>query len=591
MSDDDKMDFDYLLHNPGEIIAEIACGYEGDINKLKLLIDAISFSGAKIVKFQIFSADERSTLGHSERDLFQKLSLTKDEWIEANNCAREKKLSVFADVYGEWSYDIAKQLNVDGYKIHSEDLLNTKFIEKVAADNKILLIGVGGAHRSEIFNIITWLNKTNLCKKIILVPGIQTFPTPVDAHSLTEIEDLIQKYSSFGIKVGFADHISGDHDGALFLPLMAISKGAIIIEKHITINRSDKWEDYQSALGKDDFKKFVNFVKNSSELNQPITTLTEYEKQYRKMFKKVPVAKRDLAVGREIKFDDIEFKKFDDYKIPLPSNYLVGKKVKVQISSGEIVSYDKLETKVGAIIVVRRQSQRFPDKALKEIVGKEAITLLIERVKRCKKLDCVILATTLDPVDDALEEIAKQQNILVYRGVRDNVALRFYNAAKKYGLEQIVRITGDDLLQDDIMIDKAIDSHLEKCCDVTITKNMPYGCEVSVFSTNTIEQIVKNVVVKKNSEYLEHFLENDRHFSSNYVESDYSFNKNIRLTLDYKSDLDVFRKIFENFYFTNPSFTLRDVLKWLDDNSDIIDINRSQKIKFKKSQLDLRIKI
>ena len=309
------------------------------------------------------------------------------------------------------------------------------------------------------------------------------------------------------------------------------------------------------------------------------------------MFKKVPVAKIDLAVGREIKFDDIEFKKFDDDKIPLPSNYLVGKKPKVQISSGEIVSYDKLETKVGAVIVVRRQSQRFPDKALKEIVGKEAITLLIERVKRCKKLDCVILATTLDPVDDVLEEIAKQQNILVYRGIRDNVALRFYNAAKKYGLEQIVRITGDDLLQDDIMIDKAIDSHLEKCCDVTVTKNMPYGCEVSVFSTNTIEQIVKNVVVKKNSEYLEHFLENDRHFSSNYVESDYSFNKNIRLTLDYKSDLDVFRKIFENFYFTNTSFTLRDVLKWLDDNPDIIDINKSQKIKFKKSQLDLRIKI
>ena len=54
MSDDDKMDFDYLLHNPGEIIAEIACGYEGDINKLKLLIDAISFSGAKIVNFKYF---------------------------------------------------------------------------------------------------------------------------------------------------------------------------------------------------------------------------------------------------------------------------------------------------------------------------------------------------------------------------------------------------------------------------------------------------------------------------------------------------------------------------------------------------------
>ena len=612
-----------ITNTMGTIIAETACGHEGDINKLKLLIDAVSFSGAKIVKFQIFEPAERVTVGHSEWDSFHKLALTKDEWVEATNYAREKKLSVFADIYGEWSHKVAKHLNVDGYKIHSEDLLNTKLIEKVATDNKILLIGVGGAHRSEIFNIITHLDKINLCKKIILMPGIQVFPTPIDAHSLTEVEDLIQKYSPFGAKIGFADHVSGDNDVAFFLPLIALSKGAFIIEKHITINRADKWIDYQSALGKDDFKKFVNFVENisnlnkpiptmsdyqsvlgkddfkkfvnfvenSSNLNKPISAMSKYEKQYRKMFKKVPVAKTDLPVGKELTYDDIVYKKFDGIKIPLASNYLIGKKTKTTISLGEVISYDKLENKIGGIIIARCKSNRLANKSLKKIVGKETITHLIERIKRCKKLDCVILATTADPSDDALEEIAKQQNILVYRGSVNNIALRFYEAAKKYDLDQIVRITGDNILRDEVLLDTAIDSHLKQCCDVTSTKNVPVGCRNEIFATHIIEKILKNAVVKENTEYLEYFLTNDRYFSNNYVEPDYSFNENIRLTIDYQADIDMLEKVFENFYFTNPSFALVDVLKWLDDNSDIININKLQKIKFKNSELDVRLEI
>ena len=97
--------------------------------------------------------------------------------------------------------------------------------------------------------------------------------------------------------------------------------------------------------------------------------------------------------------------------------------------------------------------------------------------------------------------------------------------------------------------------------------------------------------MKENTEYLEYFLTNDRYFSNNYVEPDYSFNENIRLTIDYQADIDMLEKVFENFYFTNPSFALVDVLKWLDDNSDIININKLQKIKFKNSELDVRLEI
>ena len=77
---------------------------------------------------------------------------------------------------------------------------------------------------------------------------------------------------------------------------MALAKGASIIEKHVTFDRNDQWEDYQSALGKSDFQRFVKYVKNLSLLAE-IGTLNQFELQYRVMFKKTPVLSSELQAG------------------------------------------------------------------------------------------------------------------------------------------------------------------------------------------------------------------------------------------------------------------------------------------------------
>mgnify|MGYP001496894390 CR=1 FL=1 len=93
-------------------------------------------------------------------------------------------------------------------------------------------------------------------------------------------------------------------------------------------------------------------------------------------------------------------------------------------------------------------------------------------------------------VERSYEEIlAKREKIGIYRGSIDNVAKRIYLAAKKYNLDHIVRITGDDILRDDAMIDKAVLSHLKSSCDVTITKNMPYGTSTEIMSIDTLKKV------------------------------------------------------------------------------------------------------
>ena len=146
--------FSKLQPNNGYVIAEIACGHEGDPKKLKKLIDCVVESKCQIIKFQIFKTFERAIQGHKEWDIFSKLELSDNDWQKYVAYAKNKGLYVFADVYGYDSFSLARKLNIDGYKIHSEDLLNTQFILEVCKSKKIVMIGVGGARRKEIIEIV-----------------------------------------------------------------------------------------------------------------------------------------------------------------------------------------------------------------------------------------------------------------------------------------------------------------------------------------------------------------------------------------------------------------------------------------------------
>ncbi len=586
----DKL-FDKFLPENGYVIGETACGHEGSIEKLKQLIDCVVYCDAQIIKFQIFTPEERVAKDHPEWDIFNKLFLTEEEWLQASVYAKKKGLIIFADVFGEVSFSIAEKIGVRGYKIHSEDLLNTYFIEKIAATNKILLIGVGGSHRFEVYELLNHLKELDLCNFIVLMPGIQTFPTSIDSHSLSEVSDLQNKYKSYGVKVGFADHISGDLDEAITIPLMGFSKGACIVEKHITVSRGNKWEDYESALDKDRFKVFLDQVKSLAPLLSPISIMNQAEKDYRKSFKKTAVCINSLTKGEKIKPEDISFVKKSTDKYPLSALQIAGNITYNSISKGVSIRSDLLEGNVGGIIVARCGSSRLPSKALLKIQGHETISLLIERIKRCKSIDRVILATSTDESDDILEEIALREGVSIFRGSLNNLSQRFYDAAKYYNLDHVVRITGDDILRDEVAIDLAVASHLKSSCNVTMMQNMPYGTASEIFSISALKCILDTVKYPDNTEYLEYFLENDRYFSVNNYKASYRFNSHIRLTLDYKEDFELFTQIFDMLYVENKEFTLQDVITLFDNNIDMLNINKHKTLKYCKDDLNLELNI
>ncbi len=572
--------YKHLIPSNGTVIAELACNHEGSVSKLKKLINAIIKTECRIIKTQIFIPEERSNVNHHEWNIFQKLSIRPEQWIQIAKYVKKKKLLFFADIFGEAGLKIAQKCNVDGFKIHSEDFLNFSFIEKVARSNKILLLGIGGIFRSDLFLLLEHLKKKGLTNKLILMPGIQTFPTPLASHSLGEINDLISKYADkYNIKIGCADHISGNLIEAREFPILALATGACIIEKHFTINRSLKWEDYESALDYKNFKIFISNVKKYSSLLKKQGEMNEDEFRYKKKFNKIPVFKKSILKNKIIKKKHIKFIKINNQTSSLSDFKILGKKTNQKTKEGDIINIKKIYQKIGAIIVVRNASKRLPNKAMKLILGKATIVHLIERIKRCKKVNKIILATTKKKEDDIFLKIAKKNKIEIFRGDDINVSKRFLDAATKFKLDHIVRITGDDILRDNEMIDKAINDHLNSSADVTITTNMPYGTQTEIFNIKSIKTIMENAIVPENTEYLEWYLQNSRYFNIHYSRSNYHFDKKLRLTLDYKEDLIVFKKIFENFK-NHSYFSINDVLKFLSKNKKIIKINSSKKTKF-----------
>jgi len=555
----------------------------GDFKKLVKLVNIVSKSDTTILKFQIFKTHERAEKNTKEWSIFSKLEFSEIEWRKIIKLCKKKKLFVIAEIYGEESLKFAKTLRVNAYKIHSEDSLNLKLILKTLNTSKPTLISVGGLKRLEILNLLK--NIKGFEKQAILMTGIQSFPTPIMSHSIFEVIDLLKK---FNFKVGFADHVEGDTFMSECIPFMAISAGASIIEKHFTYKRSLKWNDYHSSLSSQNFINFtINFNKYKKILKNNVANFNKDEKKYRKMFKKYPVLQKDLSKDKKIKFKDIVFKKIRSSRNIVKLSTIENKQILKKINKNTIINHEYLKKKNGVIIVVRNRSKRLSKKSFLKIGNSESIKIVIERAKKIKNIDQIILATSTHKVDDSFKKIAKETGIKFFRGDPDNVADRFYKCAKKYKLDNIVRITGDSVLVDYEMLNILLKKHLKNSNDVTFSKNMPFGTAKEVFTFETIEALANNIAQTKNSEYLEYYLENERYFNVGYVKSKYKFNKKIRLTLDYKEDYILFKKIFSHFPARERNtITIPQVLNFIKNNNKLIYINS---FKIQKNPLNQKL--
>jgi N,N'-diacetyllegionaminate synthase len=197
---------------------------------------------------------------------------------------------------------------VEAFKIPTADLSDRDFVDAVCSVGKPVFVGVGGATLKEIDaiaeQVLAYDNIT-----LILLHGIQNFPTKLEDSQLNKIQLLHQRYKC---QVGFADHIDAEEtEMARVLPAMAVAAGASVIEKHITLDRSAKGFDYYSSLNPDEFKEFVKYMQHISTGigSNDLDVLTNAERTYRDKMKKFAVLVSDVAKGSMVKDAVVKYRR------------------------------------------------------------------------------------------------------------------------------------------------------------------------------------------------------------------------------------------------------------------------------------------
>ncbi|MDC0255702.1 aminotransferase class III-fold pyridoxal phosphate-dependent enzyme [Bacteriovoracales bacterium] len=231
-----------------------------------------------------------------------------------------------------------------------------------------------------------------------------------------------------------------------------------------------------------------------------------------------------------------------------------------------------------AILQARCSSSRFPQKVLKPILSKAMLWHQIERIKRSKKIDQIILATSTEASDDPLKEIANDCNVTLFRGDLHDVLDRYYQAAKSYPSEHILRITGDCPLIDPHIIDSFITFYLDGKYDFatnTVHPSFPDGLDLWAFPFSHLEQAWQESILPSEREHVtQYFINNPQTFKTGHFKrkEDLSF---LRWTVDEEIDFQVINSIFTELYPSNPSFTTNDILNFLEKKPTLRTLNKN----------------
>lgn len=247
------------------------------------------------------------------------------------------------------------------------------------------------------------------------------------------------------------------------------------------------------------------------------------------------------------------------------------------------VSFMK-DQKVNIIIQARMGSTRLPGKILKPIMGRPMLDYLIERIHRVDTPHTLIIATTTNPQDEAIESFAKKENIKVFRGSEEDVLDRYYQTCCAYPAEIIVRITSDCPLIDPAIVDHAI--HLLQNSKTPVDyisntqqRSFPRGMDVEVFTFAALKAAANEATSAYDREHVTPFIYNqpERFHLANFAHTpDIS---KYRLTVDTPEDFLLISKIFEELYPNNKKFTLADILRSFKQHPEWKKINAHVKQK------------
>ena len=331
------------------IIAEVAQAHDGSLGMAHAYIDAAAEAGADAIKFQTHIADAESTLDEPFRvkfsmqdetryDYWKRMEFTTEQWIGLADHARERGLYFLSSPFSVEAVDLLEMVGVAGWKIGSGEAFSIDLLNIIFSTNKPILLSTGMSNWEEIDATVSILKSKNL--DFVVLQCTTKYPTPLDEVGLNVVEEIRSRYDA---PAGLSDH-----SGTPWPAIIALARGASVIEVHVTFDRRMFGPDTKASVT---FKELsmICAARNAmrkideSPVDKDLTAIEM--RTMRDTFGKSLALRYPMTVGETITHDSLTTKKpatgisYEDI------NKVVGKKLIHAVLPDRLLRWDDLGEK------------------------------------------------------------------------------------------------------------------------------------------------------------------------------------------------------------------------------------------------------
>ncbi len=334
--------------HPSFIIAEAGVNHDGNIEKAKKLIDIAVEAKADAVKFQSFKTEKLllPTLmkcayqkkGDGEEgsyaDMIRNLELNEEMHKELFEYCTDKSIMFLSTPFDEESADLLDKLGVKAFKIDSGNLTNPYLLKHVASKGKPIILSTGMATIGEIDEAIKTIYSTGN-QQLILLHCTSNYPPNVSDANLNAMKTMGLQFNTL---IGYSDHTIG-----LPVSLAAVALGAVLIEKHFTLDRSAKGPDHLASL---EPQELINLVKGIKMVSEALGTTKKEpviaEKEVADSLRRSVVSLVAISKGEVITKNKIAIKRPGNGIPPKHFELIVGRVAQKDIPPGSLIRWDQI---------------------------------------------------------------------------------------------------------------------------------------------------------------------------------------------------------------------------------------------------------
>jgi sialic acid synthase SpsE len=341
-------------NHPAFIIAEMAWAHDGSPSKARKIVDAAIRAGANAINLHFTSMPDymvphygngpgRISAGRQEKSIYsylENINLTEQVCRALTQYAREYGLAVTIMPNDIPSVTLAAGMQPDALVVGAASFADERMLRALARCGRPLLLRTGGASLGEIERTVFLLRAMGV-KDLVLIHGFQSYPTKLEEVNLRFITTLRQM---FGLHVGFEDHTDAGDPLALVISLLALPFGARVLGKHLTHDRSERGEDFESSLDPGDFTKFVRWVRECEKTlgSEQVRPFSTDELNYRQVVRKRMVAMQLIRHGEKLDPEAVTFKRADEGIHPDEAQFAFRRAASVDIQPNEPITWEKL---------------------------------------------------------------------------------------------------------------------------------------------------------------------------------------------------------------------------------------------------------